>query len=70
MTKIERLKKLANKNRKANKEQAKEVIETISVLRKQGLRTHEYSLKNPFRVRSGLPPFLRMSGGIKLKQGA
>jgi hypothetical protein len=70
MTKTKRLKQLAQQNPKADEKKAKQVVDAIRLLRQQGIRVREYSIKSPFRVRTSMPPFLRVGGKFKVKDYA
>ena len=70
MSKMNKLRKLAKQNPKADEAKAKAAIEAVQVLRTQGVRVRQYSLKSPFRVRIGMLPIFRLGGRSKLKDYA
>lgn len=55
-----RLRELKKANPRVNETQAAEVLKTVEVVRAQGVRMREYSLRSPFRGRIGGPPVNRL----------
>jgi hypothetical protein len=70
MSKMNKIREFAKQNPKVDEAQAKKAIEAIGELRRHGVPMKGYSLKNPFRVRTGTFPTSRLSGRAKIKNYA